>query len=82
MKLVASAIVALFATVAFANTTAPAAATTAPAATATAPAAHDAHDSKMAPAAAKTASTKEDCSKMTGEAKTKCETTAKATTHK
>jgi hypothetical protein len=84
MKLVATSIVALFATVAFANTTATATAT-APAATtgheATATATAPKAEAKAGKVEAK-ATAKEDCTKLTGEAKAKCETSAKATTHK
>lgn len=73
MKLVATSIVALFASVALANP--PAATHAAPAAAPTAPAA------KTAPAApaAKTATAPAaaDCTKLTGEAKMKCEEAAK-----
>ncbi len=87
MKIVATTIVALFASVALANspaaTPAPTAAT--PAATATTPA--PAAPTAKAPAkAAKTAAAAvhaADCTKLTGEAKTKCEAAATpAPTHK
>lgn len=86
MKLVATSIVALFATVAFANTTAPtAAATTAPAATAEKTTEKTTTTTKTETKTAKTAAPGKveakaataDCAKLTGEAKTKCETAAK-----
>jgi hypothetical protein len=81
MKLVATTIVALFAAVAFANTTAPAANTTAPAAhEATATTATTKETKTGTTKDVKAAAVKEDCTKMTGEAKAKCETAAK--THK
>ncbi len=78
MKLVASAIVALFATVAFANPTATGTTTTETTATHETTAAGTAHAGKEMKATGpakdhKAMTTKEDCSKMMGEAKTKCE---------
>jgi len=86
MKLVATSIVALFASVAFATgtTPTPAANTAAPTATGTAPTATTTKETKTTTAKTKTATTtKEDCTKLTGAAATKCwekDAAAKGTT--
>lgn len=74
MKFVATSIVALFATVAMATGTTPAGTTTATPAAPAAPAAKEMKAAtKETKTAAKAEAKKEDCSKMTGEAKMKCE---------
>lgn len=81
MKFVASAIVALFATVAFANTTATGTTTTETTATHESTATGTTAAGKEMKAGSmkdhKAMMTKEDCSKMAGEAKSKCEMTSK-----
>ena len=87
MKIIASTIVALFATAAFATSTpaghaAPAAAMPAGHAAPAATEMPAGHPAMPAAKTAKTAKTEEkakmDCTSMTGEAKTKCEASAKA----
>ena len=75
MKLVATSIVALFASVALANP--PAATHAAPAAAPTAPAAKTAPAAPAAKTATAPTATPADCTKLTGEAKMKCEEAAK-----